>query len=600
MSRIRREDSYLVHLFLLVATYLVMQLATVGVPEIGGSSEAREAQVIDVMRRTGELVLPLRNGIVPSKPPLFHWVGYGLSLREPFVSEFSARLPSVFFACGLLVCVGLFCRRVAFLIEREDRSFNLSAATIIAPVILALTYGFHIMATQAMVDMTFAFFVWAALCSLAHSDPVRWSLDRHLSQRAALLFWLSVAGAVLSRGPVGGALPVLLACTAGAYMWGWRCALCTLARPVLGWGVLLGPVAWYWAAYDRGGDAFLARQLLFENMQRVVGGEHINNESWWFYLPSLVRTTFPWGISLVLLGALRFRQAGVMRRIRDDCSARAFSAPVIVLAVGVALLSLASGKRHSYMLPLYPCVAVQLAFIISQHFYKGQFSYRQRLARVVRTLEVSLGVVGIVFFCLCGAFMQGAFRIGNNDELIRESLRLGMSEGAVVLFCALLPCFMRAERSVQEGLRNISVAMIGILCVCTCLGSTVKAHLRGFPVMTAEWLDYARGSENLVVIKDRFDEYFDPILFYVRRDVEVLDSEARSIGCDPRKVYLTRRSWIETDRHRFQGSLIDLRTLRAELASRKGDGTRDLVAFRCLLDGSSSGDLHHGGELRDA
>ena len=157
---IRREDSYLVSLLLLVATYLVIQISTVGVPEFGGSSEAREAQVIDVMRRTGEFVLPLRNGIVPSKPPLFHWVGYGLSVFAPTLSEFSARLPSVLFACGLLLCVGLTCRRLAELLERENSACEVRASTIIAPVILALTYGFHIMATQAMVDMSYAFFTF--------------------------------------------------------------------------------------------------------------------------------------------------------------------------------------------------------------------------------------------------------------------------------------------------------------------------------------------------------------------------------------------------------------------------------------------------------
>jgi 4-amino-4-deoxy-L-arabinose transferase-like glycosyltransferase len=598
MSPLRRQDSYLVSLLLLVAIYLVIQISTVGVPEIGGSSEAREAQVIDVMRRTGELVLPLRNGIIPSKPPLFHWVGYSLCMFAPVVSEFSARLPSVLFACGLLLCVGLTCRRLAELLERENSTCEVRASTIIAPVILALTYGFHIMATQAMVDMTYAFFVWAALCSLVHSDAIRWSIDRRLSQGAALFFWVFVAGAILSKGPIGGALPVLLACGAGISLWGWRCALATLVRPVYGWIALVIPLVWYWAAYQRGGEAFLARQIFFENIQRIVGGEHVNNESWWFYLPSLLRTTFPWGVLLVVAGVIRARLG--RSRWRSQFSHRAYCAPIVTLVVGIFLLSLSSGKRHSYMLPLYPCVAIQLGFVIAQRFHCGQFASRQRLAHGVRSLEFCLGVMGIVFFCVCGAFMWGAFRIGQSDELVRDSLRLGLSEGAVVLFCCLLPCFIRGERSVRDGLRNVSVALLGILSICTCLGSTVKAHLRGFPTMAAQWLEYGRDAEKLVVIKGRFDEYFDPILFYVRRDVEISDAEGSHVPCDPKKVYLTRRSWLESDRQKFQGTLRDLKVLRGEAATLSGDSSRDLVAFRCV-EGSALGvDSYLVGSLRDA
>ena len=598
MSPLRREDSYLVSLLLLVAIYLVIQISTVGVPEIGGSSEAREAQVIDVMRRTGELVLPLRNGIIPSKPPLFHWVGYGLSIFAPVVSEFSARLPSVLFACGLLLCVGLTCRRLAELLERENSTFEVRASTIIAPVILTLTYGFHIMATQAMVDMTYAFFVWAALCSLVHSDAIRWSIDRRLSQGAALYFWVFVAGAILSKGPIGGALPVLLACGAGISLWGWRCTLATLVRPVYGWIALVIPLVWYWAAYQRGGEPFLARQIFFENIQRIVGGDHVNNESWWFYLPSLLRTTFPWGVLLVVAGVIRVRMG--RSRWLDQFSHRAYCAPIVTLVFGIFLLSLSSGKRHSYMLPLYPCVAIQLAFVSAQGFQCGQFACRQRLAQGVRSLEFCLGVMGIIFFCVCGAFMWGAFRIGQSDELVRESLHLGLSEGAVVLFCCLLPCFIRGERSFRDGLRNVSIAALGILSICTLLGSTVKAHLRGFPTMAAQWLEYGRDAEKLVVIKGCFDEYFDPILFYVRRDVEISDAEASHVPCDPKKVYLTRRSWLESDRQKFQGTLRDLKVLRGEAATLSGDSSRDLVAFRCVEGDALGVDSHLVGSLRDA
>ena len=43
--------------------------------DIYGGGEAREALVARAMLDTGDWVLPLWNGtVVPSKPPLFHWL----------------------------------------------------------------------------------------------------------------------------------------------------------------------------------------------------------------------------------------------------------------------------------------------------------------------------------------------------------------------------------------------------------------------------------------------------------------------------------------------------------------------------------------------
>ena len=47
----------------------------------------------------GKWILPLRNGTeVPSKPPLFHWVGGLASIALGRVDELTIRLPSAIFA----------------------------------------------------------------------------------------------------------------------------------------------------------------------------------------------------------------------------------------------------------------------------------------------------------------------------------------------------------------------------------------------------------------------------------------------------------------------------------------------------------------------
>src|SRR5216684_9297 len=65
--------------------------------------EPREATVVWEIYHSGEWVLPLRNGsIIPSKPPLFHWLGACFSLIRGELNEFTIRLPS-----ALLAIVGV-------------------------------------------------------------------------------------------------------------------------------------------------------------------------------------------------------------------------------------------------------------------------------------------------------------------------------------------------------------------------------------------------------------------------------------------------------------------------------------------------------------
>ena len=581
MSDGKNSRHCLVSLLLLIGVYFLVAVSLLGLPLIASSSEAREGQVIEVMRRSGEFILPLRNGIVPSKPPLFHWVGYATSSLVGSVSEFSIRFPTVVFACAVLLCVGVVGWRLAELGRRMDPSVQLSSVTLIAPSILALTYGFHIMSTQAMVDMAYTFFVWAAFCALLCSSPLRWSLEERVSPFSSFCFWLAIAGAILSRGPIGGAFVVILSVAGGAYVFGLKRVVHVLLRPSLGWLCLGAPLLWYWLAYEKGGDAFVARQLFFENMKRVVGGEHINTQAWWFYLPSLLRTTFPWGaVLLLLLGAGIVSSRWRWSRTRD-CVARVLNLPLFVLCVGVVLLSLSSGKRHSYMLPLYPCVALQLGFVLARAAEGGRFAVRKRLAAGVRQLEIVLGVFGIALFCVLGAYMQGVLSVGGSDALVREALRGIVPRVATVLFLTLIPCLLRGERGAAQCAQNSAIAMFGILATMTCVGSSIKAYTKDFPAMTEAWLRHAEGASRLVVIKESFDEYFDPIFFYVRRDVEIRDARSSAIPCEDGVAYLTRRSWLSSSSGRLQGDPTDVHAIRERRASDGAASPKDLVSFRC-------------------
>jgi hypothetical protein len=99
--------------------------------------------------------------------------------------------------------------------------------------------------------------------------------------------------------------------------------------------------------------------------------------------------------------------------------------------------------------------------------------------------------------------------------------------------------------------------------------------------MTAVVASYLEGGAPLVVIKHPFDEYFDPILFYLRRHVQLVPSQIEELPCDPSTVYLTKSSWLAEEGNRFPGTVTLLQTISEIGDVRKGDRRRELSLFKC-------------------
>jgi 4-amino-4-deoxy-L-arabinose transferase-like glycosyltransferase len=555
-------------------------LSFLGLPLIGGSSEAREAQVVDVILRDGTWALPLRNGIVPSKPILFHWVGACLSLLIGGVSEFSVRLTSLLFGLGIIAIAAL----VSFCLARLNRAWECSFVpqhvALIAAGILCLTYGFHVMVGQAMVDMCFAFFVWCALLALLSSNPSAWIERRGVSVGARALFWTACSGAVLARGPLGIILPLALVSGPVLALCGPRVVIREVLKPSVGWLAFAAPVAWYYTAYSHGGEAFLERQLLFENVRRFFGGEHVNTQPWWFYGPSLLRSTLPWGIMVLVCWIAE------MRRPRLDAayggrSKMLFSAPLIALTVGVALFSCSAGKRHSYLVPLYPLLAVQFALVAGTWMERGGSRFRQRVGALSRRLEWVLALLGIAVVILLG----DAVRLFLTDHPLRfellSALALATPRLGVLILVTVVTIIAWTKKSLRSSLFCVWLAVVVLMTGLISTGASIKAHLKNFQGMSAQLLAQARPMDELTVIKGPFDEYFDPILWYVHRRVHVFRDDLDEAPCAEQRLYLARRQWLDKEPERLQGRVTELGVLRERGSAIKEDSERELVFFRC-------------------
>lgn len=302
--------------------------------------EPREATVVWEIYTSGEWILPLRNGhIIPSKPPLFHWLGALLSLGGGELNELSIRLPS-----ALLAITGV------LLTYLTGVSLWGAEAGLIAGLILATSFEWVRAATTARVDMTLT------VCMVAAFLFFQFLYRRGAASRLESLFFFLLLGlATLAKGPVGALLPGL---TIVVFLL-LRRDLGFLKRlSVISGGILFILVAgsWYGLALWQGGDAFFRTQIMKENVMRFfasnaagAGHEH----PFYYFIPNLFLGMAPWSFFLPALAYFLYQR-------RKTLHADGLLYPLVWAATVFLFYSAASGKRTVYILPLYPALALLL------------------------------------------------------------------------------------------------------------------------------------------------------------------------------------------------------------------------------------------------
>ena len=330
MAEAVARKNFFLDLSLLGLILVVLASLTLLAPPIGSHGEAREGLVIQEIVASSNWILPYRNGKLPSKPPLFHWMAAGL---EPLfgLSDATIRLPSAI--AGWLFAL------VTFLLGREIGGRRTAWLAIGA---LLGTYEFWAAGTEARVDMVFA-------ASVAASIAGFFFWYRSPDGFGSTLCYLAAASAVLAKGPAGIALPAAVAVgflaaerrlDALRRFWSW---------PLAG-SVLLIVLGWYALSTEIGGTEFLVKQILRENINRFFGTGGFSTQRERFAMAGWFATRlFPW--NLVLIWALVRR----LRGEREDSSGRFLHAWWIAI---FAIFALSAGRRAVYLLPAYPAVAL--------------------------------------------------------------------------------------------------------------------------------------------------------------------------------------------------------------------------------------------------
>lgn len=356
-------------LFVLTLTGVALFLVNLGGYPFYTKGEPREAVTVFNMLHGGGFILPLRAGVeVPSKPLLMHWLAAIISMLAGGVSEWTVRMPSGLFAIGGMLAAYRYVRRLF-----DDRTGFLAA------LILGTSVQYLQAGSGARVDMTLTFFLEVAFFEFI-------LIAEGLTARRMTLYF-AIAMATLSKGPVGIVLPALVALVWMTVEGRWK----VLRELQLVRGaalVILLAGGWYVAAALEGGMPFVHKQLLAENLFRLVR-DHAFREGhahpFYYMEGALIAGFLPWTPLLLIVFVQAARRPHAMEP--------RLSYLVIWFVAVLLFYNLPQSKRGVYLLALYPALATLLAI------------YVEAAARV---LDVSaawirlLSHVAAVFFVIAG------------------------------------------------------------------------------------------------------------------------------------------------------------------------------------------------------
>lgn len=381
------------------------------------------AETAREMLQYGDLISPRIYGdFWYDKPPMYYWLVAG-AIRLFGDSEFSARFPSALLAVGGVVTVYFAGARLF-----SDR------AGAIAALVLATSFEYFYLGKAAVTDITLTFFLTVSLLGFF--------------QGRYYLAYASAALAVVTKGPIGVVFPALIL---GLHYtltrnWGiWR--RLRLISGALVFAAIALP--WYGAMYAYHGLEFVNTFLGFHNVTRFLQPEHPEGKLWYYYFPVLLVGFFPWTAFLIQAGRAAWRE-------RQSAGGEALSFLLVWAGVVFGFFTLSQTKLVSYILPMYPPLALLVGWYIDRTLAardrRAVYLAAFVLTLLAGALAAALGLAGaklapalmpgVVAVCTALAatvamVWWSAVRHGGRGTV--ASLTIGMALFVAALMTALLP-----------------------------------------------------------------------------------------------------------------------------------------------------------------
>ena len=317
----------------------------VGRWDLWDPDEPRYADVAkEMVMNSGDWILMHLNGkVYADKPPLFFWLIALSSYLWGGFTSFAVRFPPAL--SGTLTVL------LTFLLGKSLYSPRVG---FLSGLILATSLEFAYLATRGNIDTTLTFFTTSSILCFLLWSQARKDEKTHAGPMGGLRFfgfYIGMALATLSKGPIGFILPLLVSLIYLILQKDWKGIKGLRLLP----GMLLSLVivlSWYIPAVLSGGKAYLLETLFKHTVDAYAKGwTHVH--PFYFYFLNFPLDFLPW--ALFLPGAIFL---GLSRR--KERMGRGFFFLLVWFASIFVFFSFSKGKRELYLLPLYPAASLMV------------------------------------------------------------------------------------------------------------------------------------------------------------------------------------------------------------------------------------------------
>ncbi|MEI7999092.1 MAG: glycosyltransferase family 39 protein, partial [Candidatus Omnitrophota bacterium] len=362
------------------------------------------------------------------KPILTYWFIKSAFLafgQTPFAARF---FPALFALLGVLgiYILGL----LGFANER--RAF-------LAALVLSTSAFYLAMGKTVFTDMIFTVLILYSLLSfyLGFSNPRYKTLG-------IVAFYVFAALAVLAKGPLGLFIPELIVIIFLLY----TRQINFLTSPCITWGFflfLLIALPWYWYMVAKYGQAFIHEFFYNDHIRRLLMAEHKGNDRWFFYPFTMLGGLFPWSL---FLGAA---MVDLFKRIKFSIRPFEYFLLSWILVV-LIIFQFAHSKLASYILPMFPALALLTANFVDEKLETFDFRIIKKLSYVLIGFLTLLAIAVLLAYKVYKPYLSstlpaywlsaGLFSIGGISLtlLFKDKVR----QAIVLLSFSLVPIFITA------------------------------------------------------------------------------------------------------------------------------------------------------------
>lgn len=368
------------------------------------------AEAARQMKLTGDWITPFFNGETRfDKPPLIYWL-MTLFYHTMGVNEWAVRLPSALAAISLVglgfYTIWLFgLHTAAPMVQFERRRYWLSAS--IGASLIALNPETIAWARTGVSDMLLTGCIGSALlcwfCGYASAPKVR--------LRWYLAFYILIAAAILTKGPVGIVLPGLII---GLFLVYVGCVKEVLQEMhlIVG-GLIVGAISlpWFGLVIARNGNSYINSFFGYHNIERFTGVVNNHSAPWYYYFVVVLLGFAPWSIYLpVAISRLKLQDRSHWQKQERSYQLSLFA---VFWFLGIfAFFTIAVTKLPSYVLPLMPACALLVTLLWCEPIpYQPSWKYR-RFFYISRWLNV-----GLLFVIATALFFVPAM-VGNDPAIL--------------------------------------------------------------------------------------------------------------------------------------------------------------------------------------